>query len=74
MHVHVVDSCTYSCSYLPSELERKRPRNAFARESDSDDEHETAPEKRLRLAKEYLARLEAAGMRDISDLIDVAFP
>ena len=45
-----------------SETENKHPRNVFGRDSDSDEElRESAPEKRLRLAKEYLTRLETAG-------------
>ena len=41
---------------------------------DSDDEEETAPEKRLRLAKEYLSQLEQEGTCStikISSLIHV---
>lgn len=42
--------------------ETKRPRYAFGRDSDSEEEdRETAAEKRLRLASEYLAKLETAG-------------
>ena len=48
--------------FIFSDLVSKHPRYAFGRESDSEvEEHETAPEKRLRLAKEYLAELETAG-------------
>lgn len=43
----------------PSELPSKKPQYQFGRESDSEDEQEAIPEKRLRLAREYLAELEA---------------
>ena len=48
--------------FFPSESGKKRPvKNKVWKDSDSEDELESAPEKRLRLAKEYLSRLEDSG-------------
>ena len=46
--------------YRVAEGKAKKPKD-FHDELGSEDEVETAPEKRLRLAKEYLARLEEEG-------------
>ena len=46
------------CRVIEGKAKGKRE---FGDHIDSDEEEETAPEKRLRLAKEYLSRLEEEG-------------
>ena len=48
----------YICRIIEGKAKGKRE---FGDHVDSDEEEETAPEKRLRLAKEYLSRLEEEG-------------
>ena len=50
------------CCVLRAEGKTRRTRDLhLAEEEEEEEEEETAPEKRLRLAKEYLAQLEEEG-------------
>ncbi len=55
----------YFCMGFFSESGTKRHWSGFGKDSGSEDENETAPQKRLRLAKEYLVALEKRG--DVGD-------
>ena len=54
----LIASLIYVCRVIEGRAKGKRE---FGDHIDSDEEEETAPEKRLRLAKEYLSRLEEEG-------------
>ena len=49
------------CCVLRAEGKTRRTRDLHLAEEEEEEEEETAPEKRLRLAKEYLAQLEEEG-------------
>lgn len=51
------------CSLICSDTPQKRARYVFERESGSEEENETAAEKRLRLAEQYLSQLQEAGKK-----------
>ena len=57
----LVASCVRALSMCRESGRKRSGRETFFMGSDSEDDHETAPEKKLRLAKEYLAQLEQTG-------------
>ena len=59
MYYSLIASLIYVCRVIEGRVKGKRE---FGDHIDSDEEEETAPEKRLRLAKEYLSRLEEEGI------------